>query len=90
MAAADASAGDAGAGSLDGDATTLAASLQLAVNTWPDRNLFGTKATDKYEWVTYREFAAGVDEVARALVAAGVKPGDRVGIIGKNSVDWAR
>ncbi|XVX20800.1 AMP-binding protein [Actinomycetota bacterium] len=37
---------------------------------------------------TYREFAASVDELARALMSDGVKTGDRVGIWAPNCSEW--
>ena len=39
--------------------------------------------------LTYAGLAAAVDEVARALAARGVQPGDRVAIWASNSVRWA-
>nr|WP_242979248.1 long-chain fatty acid--CoA ligase [Corynebacterium yudongzhengii] len=43
-----------------------------------------------YEWinVTAREFVEEVDEVARGLVAQGVKPGDRVILISGTRYEW--
>jgi fatty-acyl-CoA synthase len=39
--------------------------------------------------VTFREFKENVDGVARSLMALGVCKGDRVAMLGMNSVDWA-
>ena len=38
---------------------------------------------------SYAEFDAEVDRVARALMAAGLEPGDRVGIWAPNRAEWA-
>jgi acyl-CoA synthetase (AMP-forming)/AMP-acid ligase II len=38
--------------------------------------------------LTFRELAAGADEVARALVATGVAPGDRVALWAHNTAEW--
>ncbi|MDJ0499242.1 MAG: AMP-binding protein [Acidimicrobiia bacterium] len=38
--------------------------------------------------LTYVEFAAEVDRVARGLLALGVEPGDRVGIWSPNNAEW--
>jgi fatty-acyl-CoA synthase len=38
--------------------------------------------------MTYAEFAGATDELARALVAAGVEHGERVGIWSPNSLEW--
>ena len=37
---------------------------------------------------TYAEFGARVDRVARALVGAGLRPGDRMGIWAPNCAEW--
>ncbi len=37
---------------------------------------------------TYGEFAARVDRLARALVASGLRPGDRMGIWAPNCAEW--
>ena len=38
---------------------------------------------------TYAEFGAAVDRLAGGLLAAGVAPGDRVGVWGPNRAEWA-
>ncbi len=43
---------------------------------------------DVGERVTYRELADRVVETTRAIIAAGVEPGDRVAIWGPNSLGW--
>ncbi len=40
--------------------------------------------------VTFRELADDVKLLARGLVALGLRPGDRVVILGKNSPEWGR
>jgi fatty-acyl-CoA synthase len=37
---------------------------------------------------TYREFAAEVERLARGLLGAGIRPGDRVGIWAPNQAEW--
>ncbi len=39
--------------------------------------------------LTYGDLEQEVERVARALIASGVEPGDRVSIWGPNSIDWA-
>jgi len=41
-----------------------------------------------WEDVTYGQFAEQVDGVAKGLVAAGVQPGDRVGLLAKTRYEW--
>src|SRR3954452_2471895 len=38
---------------------------------------------------TYAQFGEAVDRCARALIAAGIEPGDRVGIWSPNCAEWA-
>src|SRR3954469_1335761 len=38
--------------------------------------------------VTYRQCAAEVDGVAKGLIASGVQPGDRVGLLAKTRYEW--
>jgi long-chain acyl-CoA synthetase len=42
----------------------------------------------RWEDVTYAEFAAQVAGVAKGLVAGGVQPGDRVGLLAKTRYEW--
>lgn len=39
---------------------------------------------------TYAELDRQTDAIAAALIARGVKPGDRVGLLGQSSADWVR
>src|SRR5215207_3406303 len=41
-----------------------------------------------YHDIPWRDYHDAARCVAAALVAAGVKPGDRVGLLGENSADW--
>ena len=38
--------------------------------------------------ITWREFAADVDAVAKGLIAAGVEPGGRVGLMSRTCYEW--
>ncbi len=54
------------------------------------RLLFGTKdANGQYVWITFDEVAARVDAVRAGLAGLGVGPGDAVGLIANNRVEWA-
>ncbi|HEX6420632.1 MAG TPA: FadD3 family acyl-CoA ligase [Acidimicrobiales bacterium] len=54
--------------------------------------LFGEREglVDGDRRLTFAQLAAAADEVARAYVAGGVRPGDRIAIWGPNSGGWVR
>src|SRR6266404_4495092 len=63
--------------------------LTASTARFGDRPLFLTKLHDVWREMIYRQFAATVDHLRGGLAALGVSPGDTVGIIAKNSVEWA-
>ncbi|MFI8192645.1 AMP-binding protein [Streptomyces sp. NPDC085946] len=65
---------------------TVGASLDRAVAAWPDREALVDVPSGR-RW-TYARFASDVDELARALLAAGIAKGDRVGIWAVNCPEW--
>ena len=55
----------------------------------PDAALFARKEGDGgWRDVTAREFLAEVTALAKGLVAAGVQPGDRVGLMSRTRYEW--
>ncbi len=62
---------------------------QKAVAQHADRDFFGTKIDNVWTWITYAEFGEQVDGFRGGLAALGVEPGDSVGIISGNRVEWA-
>lgn len=50
--------------------------------------LYRRKARDTWIDVTAREFAEQVLAVAKGLVAAGIEPGDRVGLLSRTRYEW--
>lgn len=54
----------------------------------PDAISFARRTHDGWEDVTAARFAAEVAAVASGLVAAGVAPGDRVGLMSKTRYEW--
>lgn len=76
----------------------LAWAFKKVVETYPNRlatrvrakEVFGAKS-DEPGWVvqTFRQLDQRVDELACALMAAGVARGDRVVIFGRNSPQWS-
>ncbi len=65
---------------------TVGANLDRIVASYPDRDAVVVRHQD-VRW-TYAEFGARVDRVARALVGAGLRPGDRMGIWAPNCAEW--
>ena len=55
----------------------------------PEHLSFAHKVEGKWRSVTARQFAERVLAVSAGLVAAGIRPGDRVGLIGETSYEWA-
>ena len=65
---------------------TIGANLDRIVASYPDRDALVVGHQD-VRW-TYAELGARVDRVARALVAIGLRPGDRLGIWAPNCAEW--
>src|SRR4051812_4062157 len=68
------------------DALTDMVALNAAEH--PDRVGLRIQRDGRWEDVTYAEFAAQVSAVAKGLVASGVQPGDRVGLLAKTRYEW--
>jgi fatty-acyl-CoA synthase len=66
---------------------TIGANLDRTVARFPDREaLVSVHQGLRY---TYAEFADAVERAGRAFIAAGIQPGDRVGIWSPNCAEWA-
>ncbi|RBY95729.1 long-chain fatty acid--CoA ligase [Blastococcus sp. TF02-8] len=57
-------------------------------NDYPDRVALSRRVGDAWVPVTSREFAEQVSRLARGMIAAGVGPGDRVGILSRTRYEW--
>jgi fatty-acyl-CoA synthase len=65
---------------------TIGENLDRAVERWGDREaLVSCHQGLRY---TYAELGKAVDRLARALLAEGLRPGDRVGIWSPNCAEW--
>jgi fatty-acyl-CoA synthase len=65
---------------------TIGANLQRTIARFGDREALVSCAQGRR--YTYSELGAAVDELARALMAAGLDTGDRVGIWSPNCAEW--
>jgi fatty-acyl-CoA synthase len=65
---------------------TIGENLDRAVERWGDREALVSCHQDiRY---TYAELGEAVDRLARALLAGGLEPGDRLGIWSPNRAEW--
>ncbi|MFZ1994645.1 MAG: AMP-binding protein [Solirubrobacteraceae bacterium] len=65
---------------------TIGANLERAVARFGDRDALVSCAQERR--YTYAELGRAVDELARALMAAGLAKGDRIGIWSPNCAEW--
>jgi fatty-acyl-CoA synthase len=65
---------------------TVGEVLARAARNWPNREALVVPRQNVR--LTYRELDARVNTLARALLAQGLQPGDRVGIWSPNNADW--
>ncbi|EIT69743.1 MULTISPECIES: AMP-binding protein [Hydrocarboniphaga] len=65
---------------------TIGEALQRAVQRWPEREAL--VSVHQGIRLSYAQFGARVDEIAAALLALGLSPGDRVGVWACNCVEW--
>jgi fatty-acyl-CoA synthase len=65
---------------------TIGANLARTVAEWPDRDALVSCAEGVR--MTWAQFAAAVDRVARGLLGAGLARGDRLGIWSPNRHEW--
>lgn len=54
----------------------------------PDRVAFEKRVDGEWRPITSAEFAASVRAVAKGLVAAGIRPGDRVALMSRTRYEW--
>jgi long-chain acyl-CoA synthetase len=66
----------------------LVDTLQERARNSPDDVVFTRRVAGRWFPVTAKEFAAEVSALAAGLVAGGVGPGDRVGLMSKTRFEW--
>jgi len=55
---------------------------------WPDSVGLKLRVNGAWTPVTWREFAGQVRDVAAGFIAAGIQPGDRVGLMSRTRFEW--
>jgi long-chain acyl-CoA synthetase len=55
---------------------------------WPDTVGLKRRVNGTWTPVTWREFATGVREIAGGFIAAGIMPGERVGLMSRTRYEW--
>ena len=68
--------------------TNMAHAVVRHLREAPDAVLLSRLVGDRWEQVTARAFAAEVAGLAKGLVAAGITPGDRVGLMSSTRYEW--
>ncbi|MGB9358690.1 MAG: long-chain fatty acid--CoA ligase [Acidimicrobiia bacterium] len=71
------------------DFRNLVELYESSVGRFTDNQLFGTRHTEGWRWITYGEFGKQVDHARGGLAGLGIKAGDRVAVISDNRVEWA-
>lgn len=62
--------------------------LVARLNETPDKALFALPEGNGWRDITTREFYAQVVALAKGLAAAGIEPGDKIGLICKTRYEW--
>ena len=55
---------------------------------FPGLNMLNTKVNGTWKKITSQQFIDYVNEVSRGLVAYGIKPGEKIGLISENRLEW--
>ena len=55
---------------------------------YPNERIFSTKRNGEWDKISTQEFLDKVNKVSKGLVALGIKPGDRVGVVSSNRYEW--
>src|SRR6266436_742046 len=71
------------------DPTTLPEMLLEFARQYRKSDAFKFKRNGQWIDVSTDEFVLRVEELAFALLASGVKPGDRAAILSENRIEWA-
>jgi long-chain acyl-CoA synthetase len=71
------------------DFSDLVSMWERITTRYAERPLFGEKRASGWVWKSYAEVAEHVNAFRAALAGLGVGPGDRVGLVSDNRLEWA-
>lgn len=54
----------------------------------PNERMFSTKRNGEWDKLSTQDFLDKVNKVSKGLVAMGIKPGDKIGIVSANRYEW--
>lgn len=60
----------------------------LQFEKYPQEVMFSTKVDGKWTAVSTQDFLQQVNEVSKGLIALGVQPGDKIGLVSPNRYEW--
>ena len=69
--------------------TNLLDLARASVRRFGERPLFGDREASGWRWTSYAAWQARVDAARAGLARLSIAPGDKIGIISRNSLAWA-
>jgi len=73
----------------DIDFSTVSELGERACAAYGDRNAFGTRKNDTFEWITYKDLGREIQLFRNVLSHHRIGRGDQVAIISNNRLEWA-
>lgn len=67
---------------------TIYTLLSTRINNTPDSIALCYKNDGKWKSLSWAEYGKRIDSISKALIALGVKQGDKVALMGSNSIGW--
>lgn len=58
-------------------------------HTYPTSDIFSYKEGNNWKKLSNEEFQNQIDEISKGLIALGVKPNEKVGIVSENRIEWS-
>lgn len=58
-------------------------------HTYPISAIFSHKENNRWKEISNLDFQKKVDEISKGLIALGVQPDDKIGIVSENRIEWS-